>query len=332
MYSSRRLLRLITAGLLAAVAAASYYLYTPKLLPPQLNSALQTASIDHDGIQRDYLFYIPQSLSKNPPLVFMLHGSRQSIADIREFSGYEFEKLADQHGFILIYPAGFENHWNDCRGAATYSAREKHIDDLGFINALAETFHRQYQSDSNKTFIAGFSNGAQLAYRFALEQPERVAAIAAISANLPTADNLACQQLGKAVPVLIMNGSEDHINPYYGGQVTLFGAGNRGQVKSAVASAEYFANLAGFTGSPSEIKNFPNIAGDPTSAKYYAWRDRDHPEVILYTIADGGHVIPQSNYRAPRILGTTSVEINGPAEIWAFFARQITKENRKTEL
>ncbi len=319
-------LSLIVIAILAVIGAALFSYYGYSSAPPRakLSGTLGEDTIVIDGIERSYTFYIPTALNKDPALVFMLHGSLQSVADIRKFTAYQFEQLADQNGFIVVYPAGYKNNWNDCRSAARYPARAENIDDLKFITSLITRFQQRYGSDTAKSFIAGYSNGGHLGFRFALEQPDAVAGIAAISASLPTPDNLACTDVGLAVPVLIMNGTEDPINPYYGGQVTLFGFGDRGDVLSSVASAEHFAHKAGYQGAPSETKHFlNNHADDPTATKYYAWRDGAHAEVILYTITDGGHTIPQGYFRPPRILGAISKEINGPAEIWAFFSRQI---------
>ncbi len=304
-----------------------YYGYAPSVAPPIDGATLQTIAIQVGSQQRHYSLYIPKQLSDHAPLVFMLHGSLQTIDDIREFSGYQFELLAEQHGFVLVYPAGYKNNWNDCRKAASYAARLEEINDLNFIDKVRQQIHKRLGTDLNKTFIAGYSSGGQLAFRFALERPNSIAGIAAYAANLPAKDNLDCLESDSPVPVLIMNGTEDPINPYYGGRASLFGFGDRGQVKSAVTSAEYFARLAGYNGGPTEIKHFKNSqASDPTNSQYYAWRDRGRPEVILYTITDGGHVIPQPAYRPLRLLGRASIEINGPEETWHFFARQLAKQ------
>lgn len=326
-------MRIVRFSLLAALSVAaistllySYYGYSPAPPRIQLSGDLSKGTITIEGRERGYTAYIPTKLAKDPALVFMLHGSLQTVKDVRESTAYQFEQLAEQHKFIVVYPSGYKNNWNDCRGEANYPARAENINDIKFITSLVSEFHQRYGSDTAKTFIAGYSNGGHLGFRFALEHPNAVAGIAAISASLPTADNLACKDAGKAVPVLIMNGTEDPINPYYGGQVTLFGFGNRGRVLSSISSAEHFAHKAGYHGAPSETKHLlNNLADDPTATKYYAWRDGEHPEVILYTIVGGGHTIPQEYFRPPRILGASSKEINGPAEIWAFFARQIRR-------
>jgi polyhydroxybutyrate depolymerase len=46
------------------------------------------------------------------------------------------------------------------------------------------------------------------------------------------------------------------------------------------------------------------------------------PEIALYSIIEGGHLIPQLVFRAPRLLGRTTSDLNGPGEIWDFFTRQ----------
>ena len=61
--------------------------------------------------------------------------------------------------------------------------------------------------DRKRVFAAGWSNGAQLAYRLALEHPEDFAGVAAISASLPVKANLDCGQLDKPIPVMIVNGT-----------------------------------------------------------------------------------------------------------------------------
>lgn len=46
----------------------------------------------------------------------LLHGSKQTGESLRKATGYAFDKLADQHGFVTVYPDAYERRWNDCRG------------------------------------------------------------------------------------------------------------------------------------------------------------------------------------------------------------------------
>lgn len=312
---------LLIAVLLGGLYA--YFLYAPKPAAPALSASLQHEHIELGGLQRDYAFYIPARLPANAPLLFVLHGSLQTIEDMRTFTGYQFERLAEQNGFIVVYPQGFENNWNDCRRSADYPARAQNIDDQGLIAALIQRFAAQHGADPRRAFLAGYSNGGHLGLRIALEHPQLLAGVAAVAANLPTDANLDCQPSGQAVPVLFMNGTRDPINPYNGGIVTLFGLGNRGTVRSAYESALYFANLAGYPPAAVHSSTVWNDPHDPARrVTLDQWQSAGRAEVALYSLIGGGHLIPQAQFRAPRLLGPTLSGFAGPQVIWDFFARQ----------
>ena len=318
-----RILTVILTVIFLTATGGYFLLHSPKPLQPELSSAIKQTSVESGGIERAYAFYVPARLTDKPPLLFVLHGSSQSIEDIRRYTGYEFERLADQFGFIVVYPNGFRHNWNDCRKAAAYPARTEKIDDEGLIRRLIGIFRKEYGVDPAQVFAAGYSNGGHLAYRFALEMPEEIRAVAAIGANLPTPDNCDCIASGKAVSVLIMNGTEDPINPYEGGEVSLFGFRKRGTVLSSLASARYFAALAGYGPTPFRTFTLPHrMKDDETLVTENIWKADGKPEIVLCSVVNGGHVIPQPVFRAPRLLGKTTSDLNGPLAIWNFFARQ----------
>jgi polyhydroxybutyrate depolymerase len=140
-------------------------------------------------------------------------------------------------------------------------------------------------------------------------------------ANLPTPDNNVCAARGPPPPIMLVNGTDDPINPYEGGKVTLFGFGNRGTVLSARASAAYFARSAGAAG-PLVSRVPARASGDGTWVERAAWRAPGRSEVRLLSVHGGGHVVPQAAYRPPRLLGTVTSAIDGPSEAWDFFRRQ----------
>ena len=198
-----------------------------------------------------------------------------------------------------LYPNGYEKNWNDCRRAATYPARALDIDDKGFVAALIAQAVTSHKVDPNRVFVVGYSNGGQLAFRLALEMPERFAGIAAIAANLPTDDNSICQKSGRAVPVAIVNGTKDPINPYGGGRVTLFGFADRGTVVSSAESAAQFAKLY-----PEARERAPaEVGAKYATVERMTWDVGGEPRVELYSVTGGGHVVSQPHYRAPRMLG-----------------------------
>lgn len=323
-----RIVRRILAGLgilvLLLAGAFAWFLYAPAPAVPRLSASVQRDSMRVGERMRGYVVYAPARLALNAPLVLALHGSMGDAEKMRRATAYGFERLADQHGFVLVYPEGYEGHWNDCRKQAPFAARQLGIDDVGFMRALAARFRIAYGVDSTRVFAVGLSNGAHLAYRLALEAPELVRAVAAVGANFPAPENMGCTAAAGTPSVLIMNGTKDPINPYAGGKVTIFGFGDRGNVLSAQASAAYFARRNGMVGAPSieKIKQ-PKSAG-PTFAERTTWRS-GASEVVLYTIHGAGHSFPQPHARAPRLLGRTHRALDGPAEIWSFLARQGTR-------
>lgn len=323
MRTTKRLLILLLPLALLLAGAYLYFLYAPAPARPALSTALQHGRIQVGDRQRDYAFHVPAKLPAQAPLLFVLHGSLQNIDDIRRYSTYEFERLADEHGFIVVYPQGFKDNWNDCRRVADYPARTRNIDDLGLLAALVQRFASEHGADPRRAFLVGYSNGGQLGLRAALERPQLLAGVAAVAANLPTDANLDCAPSGQAVPVLLMNGTRDPINPYNGGPVSLFGFGDRGNVRSAYESALYFANLAGYPRDAVRSSTAWHDPSDPAQrVSLDQWRADGRAEVALFGVIGGGHLLPQAGFRAPRLLGPTLSGFDGPRAIWDFFARQ----------
>ena len=319
----RRVLRLVSIGVgllfLGAGAAYAYFLHTPAPELPRLSASVQRDSLRVGARQRRYAFYAPAKVASRPPLLLALHGSMGNAEQMRRITAYRFEQLADDHGFIVVYPEGYDGHWNDCRKKGPYAAKRLNIDDVGFMRALVARLRSTYGIDSTRVFAVGLSNGGHMSFRLALEAPDVVRGAAAAAANLPSPENFDCTPISGAVPVLIINGTDDPINPFAGGRVTIFGFGDRGNVLSATATAEFFAGRNAVAGAP-VVERIPQQRSAATSVDRTSWRSASG-DVVLYTIHGGGHTLPQLGARSPRILGRTHRQLDGPAEIWRFFAR-----------
>jgi polyhydroxybutyrate depolymerase len=79
-----------------------------------------------------------------------------------------------------------------------------------------------------------------MALRLALQAPEQVAGIAIAGASLPVPEDSSCPEQG-SVPLLVVDGEKDPINPIDGGRVTIFGFGYRGRALSAFETAINFS-------------------------------------------------------------------------------------------
>jgi polyhydroxybutyrate depolymerase len=218
-----------------------------------------------------------------------------------------------------VYPNGFEGYWNACNIVGDYSANKLNIDDVAFLAALVDKVAAEAQINRERVFAMGLSRGGHMAFRLALEMPDRFRAVAAVAANVPAAENFKCKPASATSSVMIMNGTADRLNPFDGGEVTLYGFIGRGTVRSSRESAAYFAAL-------NAIGQQPESTSTPVADGFRVvrslWRNDGPIEVELVAIQGGGHVIPQPVSRYPRILGPTPKEPNGPEVMWNFFARQ----------
>jgi polyhydroxybutyrate depolymerase len=296
---------------LGAAAAYFHFGYAPGPPAPALGGKVETGAIQG----RTYLSYSPAHQPASAPLIVVLHGSTLDGATMRRWTGYEFDVLADARGFNVVYPDGYKGNWNDCRRKADSPSKRENIDDVGFIKALVDRIPH------GKVYVFGYSNGGQMAYRLASEAPELFAGIAAVSANLPAAENNQCGQSGKTPPVLLVNGTADPIVPFTGGESSLFGFASRGQVLSAAATAQAFAARNDLP-PPMVVALAHAGPSDSTAVSQRTWSSRGAPFIVQYIVKGGGHVVPQPVFRYPRILGPMTGDLDAVARSVSFFLRQ----------
>jgi polyhydroxybutyrate depolymerase len=310
----------ILAGALACAAFFASAHYQAHAAATGLTGTVKQEQITVKGMRRTFTLYVPRNLKPNAPFLFVFHGSGGDGPSMRDVTGFEFDMLADRDGFLVAYPDGFQNTWNDCRKGSPQPARVMNIDDESFVEAMIAKEAGERGIDRKRVFSAGWSNGGQLGYRFALERAGEFAGVAAISASLPMPNNLACTPSGAAMPVMIINGTADPINPFNGGDVRL-GPANLGPVYSSQQTAEYWAKLNGITAAP-ETKHLPHkTQADPTSVDQMTWSAPGKPLVVLYAVHGGGHVVPTRAHQEWGGLGRETGDLDAPVAIWDFFSK-----------
>ncbi|NEA24655.1 alpha/beta hydrolase family esterase [Actinomadura bangladeshensis] len=167
---------------------------------------------------REFLLHVPAKVSDGkwedgkpadpPALVIALHGGLANMSKMEDLSG--FDKLSDEHGFLVAYPDGFMTTWNagDCCGAAKVGD----IDDVGFLTKLIDKLTGAGLADPKRVYVTGFSNGAGMAYKMACEKPDKVAAIGVVEGALVTP----CDP-DRPVSAMIFHGTADRSVPFNGG-------------------------------------------------------------------------------------------------------------------
>jgi polyhydroxybutyrate depolymerase len=141
-----------------------------------------------NGITRYYEVYLPVMAPANPAMLLMLHGTQTTVDPHAVISlNWGWQNVADTNGFILVKPASTFNsksgQWN---WDAYYMdvAFEQPPDDPGFLRQLIVNLTAQYNVNPNQVYVAGFSSGAQMAHRVAVEISDLVAAVVIASGTI----------------------------------------------------------------------------------------------------------------------------------------------------
>lgn len=301
-------------------ALLGYFVYSPDPEVPTLSSTVAKGIIEVGGLARTYRVYVPHGLPKQAPLVVVLHGSGENGAQIRMETGYGFDRLADKHGFAVVYPDSYTFDWDDCSIVGDFVVNERNVDDVEFLSTLTDKLIAEIGLDRRRVFATGVSAGGFMSMRLALEASSRFRAIAAVSANVPAPENFKCRPAGQGASVLIMNGTKDPLVPFGGGEVNLLGLFYKGgHVLSSRESGQYFADFNKISGMP---KGNQTHAADGVAIDQLLWENDSGLEVELVAIQGGGHGMPQATWRRPRLLGPSPMAPDGPALIWGFFEQQ----------
>lgn len=310
----KRLILVLAVLIVVLSAAAAYLLYAPT--PALPSNPAEASTVDVGGRQRHYLVVTPAGLQAGASVLLVFHPSMSSGKGIRRLVGSLLEGIGQRENVVVVYPDGYEGHFNDCRRRASYSARTLNIDDVGFSRRIVERLAAEKKIDPERVYALGVSNGGFMVLRLALEAPDLVKGVVAIAANLPAPDNMDCNVASSPARFIeLVEGTRDPINPYEGGEVTLFGFGNRGTVLSAQESAQWFAHRLGLTAT--EPQTLETVSG--ISAHQQDWRSANG-HVRLVTIEGGGHTIPQTGYRSRRLLGATYPSDSVLESAWQLFA------------
>ncbi|WP_198318931.1 alpha/beta hydrolase family esterase [Azotobacter chroococcum] len=147
-----------------------------------------TFTLRHDGLLRTYRLHVPASYSaaRPTPLLVALHGGGGSMDHQVDDARYGLIGKSEREGFILVFPNGFSRlrsgklaTWNagECCGAA----RDRQVDDVGFIRQVVAKVARQMTIDRHRIYAAGMSNGGMMAYRLACEMADVFRAVASVA-------------------------------------------------------------------------------------------------------------------------------------------------------
>ena len=273
-----------------------------------LSAQVISDSLLIEGHYRVFHFDTPAQSLRRPSLIFVLHGSGGNGLGMMN-STRKMEQQATAQNAVLVYPDGYRKYWNECRKASPAQANTEDINEQAFFTEMIGYFKKRYQVNDNQVFAVGTSGGGHMAYKLGLTTPATFRAITAIIANLPDSTNLDCAPSGKPMAIMIINGTEDPINPYNGGMVNLGKNVTMGAVRSTDQTLTYWANLARYQGRPTQQPLPDTDPNDGKRIERYTYQAEGKPEVVLLKVIGGKHDYPN--------------DIDVHVEALTFFMRQI---------
>ena len=253
---------------------------------------------------RRYLLHVPDSYDGGDPvpLVINIHGFGQWPANQESVS--RWSDLADEEGFIVVHPmgTGLPLRWaSHTPGAADTTA------DTAFITELLNSLTRDYAVDPDRVYVTGLSNGGGMTFVMSCVLSGRIAAIGTV-AGLLTYPWDACGRQ-RPVPLIAFHGTADPIVPYEGGPLS-GPAGEAPNVRSWVGD---YAVRNGCT-----VEEELPAQGDVSGTRWTR-PGSDASDVVLYTVAGGGHTWPGGRPLPEFITGPTSDDIDATRVMWEFF-------------
>ena len=136
-----------------------------------------------EGKKHGYILHLPEC-EDNAPLVVMLHGYGESAESFCQKTN--FEREANAKGYAVVYITGLPTPedptsaagWNSGIGISSNN-------DVDFLCAFVNDLCKIYSFDRTRIYAVGFSNGAFMTHRLAIEANDIFAAIVSVAGMMP---------------------------------------------------------------------------------------------------------------------------------------------------
>ena len=257
------------------------------------NTNAQT--IVHDGMNREYILYVPNSYdgTSSIPLLLNFHGFGGSASQFMQEA--DMRSLAEADTFILVYPQGScldgSSHWNPC---PTGGDNKSTADDVGFVESMISEISSQYNLDMERIYAAGYSNGGMMAYGLANYKSDLIAAVASVSGTM-----LNCTgPTSHPMPVVHLHGTSDGVVSYNGSN----------DWNSVQSTLDYWINFNNTVSTP--IVNIDNTGA--MAIEHYVYDQGDNSvSVEHYKYIGGDHVWFNEPYQGQ----------NASNLVWSFMSK-----------
>ena len=283
-----------------------------------LEAQAQYTIFDHDGIDRQYIYYEPTELNEQLPLVFVMHGFTGDANDIKNYS--KMNDFADQYGFAVCYPRGTVDSGGNRFWNVGYAFHQNEtVNDVGFLTELAVYLQDTQALNPDYTFATGMSNGGEMCYMLACQAYDTFKAVAPVAGMILQVILDECDE-SPAIPIFEIHGSQDNVTPLSGDPDNNDGWGAYPSIQSTI---NYFAEKNECTTVVNGL--VPNI---DTSDNSFIESEKhlngiNENEVWYYKVVGGGHDWPGA---------WGNMDIEAGEEAWLFFQNYIDANLLNTNL
>ncbi|TGK95269.1 poly(3-hydroxybutyrate) depolymerase [Leptospira brenneri] len=277
-----------------------------------------TFTFSHGEIPRYYKVHVPKTYSPNKttPLLLVFHGGGGDMEIQSNDEYYHQISKSEENGHIVIFPNGYSKFksgkiatWN--AGNCCADARDKKIDDVGFIKEVLNHATKQLHIDTSKVYSTGMSNGAMMTYRLACEMTDKFAAITTVAGT----DNTESCTPSKPISVLHIHAKDDDKVLFYGGAGNSFN--DRSLVTDFVSVPKTISKWVGFNECnpvPKRVLEEPGVTCDEYGGC------KNDVKVKLCVTESGGHSWPGG--KKPSLFfgsASPSKAIRANDVMWEFF-------------
>ncbi|RIV37599.1 extracellular catalytic domain type 1 short-chain-length polyhydroxyalkanoate depolymerase [Micromonospora radicis] len=295
-----------TVAALGSLAAALLFAVAGIVLAPPPAAAASLVEVTNFGSNPGNMrmhIYAPDNRPANPAILVAMHGCGGSGQGF--YSGSEFARLADQYGFLVIYPtatqqAGFGNCFDVWSAAA--KQRNGGSDPVS-IMSMVNYAQQQYRGDPQRVYATGSSSGGMMTQALMALYPDVYKAGAAFmgvpfncfanAADFPPTNSQCVngrmdrtpQQWGDAVRQAYpgYNGPRPRVQLWHGT------ADNLIPFQLLQESVEQWTNVAGLSQTPT--------SSDTPQANWNRRRFADSSGTVrveAYAIQGAGHSLPST--------------------------------------
>ena len=269
----------------------------------------QYTDFEHDGITRQYIYYEPETLNAQMPLVIVMHGYTGDANSIKNYS--EMNDFADQYGFAVCYPRGTVDGGGNRFWNVGYAFHQNEtVDDVGYLTQLTQYLQQTNGLNPDYTFATGMSNGGEMCYMLACQAYDTFKAVAPV-AGMILQDILDDCDAAPGIPVFEIHGSQDGVTPLAGDPDNNDGWGSYPSIADTI---DYFVEKNGCTTLvEGSVPNTNTSDGSfIVSEKYINGVNQN--EVWYYKVVGGGHDWPGSG---------GNMDIEAGEQAWLFFQNYI---------